>query len=335
MDNSQTTIVRKKDKALLVAIGVIVIVMVCIAILGILLIHPPKETTQGQADCETVRVSGKLPGRIVKFYVHEGDYVHAGDTLVSIYSSTTDAMLYKAKSMQSVAASQKLKADKGTRDEMKRTAYNMYQQALAAETIAKKTYQRMQNLFSEGVVTEQKRDEAKAACDAASAQVKAAKSQYDMALKGAQKEDKDAARAMQNVAKGGVSEVQALLEDEYLVAPCDGEITDIYPNIGELVATGAPVMSILKTDDLWATFNVREELLEEFKQGAEVKVMIPGLGKKEAVMKVFYVHDLGSYAVWSSTKSTGQYDSRTFQIKARAEQPLEGLRPGMSVVQVK
>ena len=332
MDNSQTTIVRKKDKALLVAIGVIVIVMVCIAILGILLIHPPKETTQGQADCETVRVSGKLPGRIVKFYVHEGDYVHAGDTLVSIYSSTTDAMLYKAKSMQSVAASQKLKADKGTRDEMKRTAYNMYQQALAAETIAKKTYQRMQNLFSEGVVTEQKRDEAKAACDVASAQVKAAKSQYDLAVNGAQSEDKAAAQGLEDAAKGSVMEVQSLLEDQYLIAPCDGEVSEIYPHEEELVSLGTPVMSISKLSDMWVAFNVREEKLSTLPMNKEIAVTIPALGNKKVKLKVYYVHDMGSYAVWNATKAYGQFDSKTFEVKARPTSEIKDFRPGMSVL---
>ena len=327
--------IKRENKSIMLSIVVVVVIIVALSIAGLLLIKPQDETVQGQIEGTSVRVSGKLPGRLVELYVEQGAMVKQGDTLAHVHSSLVEAKMLQAQSMEAAASAQSAKAEAGTRTELVTAAYNVWQQALAAQEITEKTYRRIENLYNQGVVSEQKRDEAYAAHTAAVAQAKAAKSQYDMALKGAQKEDKDAARAMQNVAKGGVSEVQALLEDEYLVAPCDGEITDIYPNIGELVATGAPVMSILKTDDLWATFNVREELLEEFKQGAEVKVMIPGLGKKEAVMKVFYVHDLGSYAVWSSTKSTGQYDSRTFQIKARAEQPLEGWRPGMAVVQVK
>jgi multidrug efflux pump subunit AcrA (membrane-fusion protein) len=210
--DEQRTVVRKKDKALLAALAVFALVMASIAVVGILLIHPAEATIQGQADCDAVRVSGKLPGRIVRFYVHEGDTVHKGDKLVSIYSSTVDAKYYQAKQMQDVAASQNQKAERGTREELKQGAYNVWQQAIAAQTIAEKTYQRVENLYQQGVATQQKRDEAKAAYDAATAQVKAAKAQYDMAVKGAQQEDKNAARSMANAARGTVMEVESLLE---------------------------------------------------------------------------------------------------------------------------
>ncbi len=328
----QSTEVRKKDKALLAAVGVFTLAMVCIAILGILLIKPPKDTFQGQADCDVVRVSGKLPGRVVKFYVHEGDYVHKGDTLVSIYSKTADASLYKARSMQSAAASQSQKVDRGTRDELKRTAANAVQQAQAAEGIARKTYERMENLFKQGVVSEQKRDEAKAAYEAASAAVRTAKSQLDLAQNGAQSEDKSASRSLVDAARGTVMEVESLLEDQYLIAPCDGEVSEIFPHEGELVSLGTPIMSISKLSDMWVAFNVREEKLAELGMGKEVSVTIPALNNMATKLRIYYVHDMGSYAVWSATKAYGQYDSKTFEIKARPAKPINGFRPGMSVL---
>ena len=328
----QSTEVRKKDKALLAAVGVFTLAMVCIAILGILLIKPPKDTIQGQADCDVVRVSGKLPGRVVKFYVHEGDYVHKGDTLVSIYSKTVDASLYKARSMQSAAASQSQKVDRGTRDELKRTAANAVQQAQAAEGIARKTYERMENLFKQGVVSEQKRDEAKAAYEAASAAVRTAKSQLDLAQNGAQSEDKSASRSLVDAARGTVMEVESLLEDQYLIAPGDGEVSEIFPHEGELVSLGTPIMSISKLSDMWVAFNVREEKLAELGMGKEVSVTIPALNNMATKLRIYYVHDMGSYAVWSATKAYGQYDSKTFEIKARPVKPIEGFRPGMSVL---
>lgn len=328
----QSTEVRKKDKALLAAVGVFTLAVVCIAILGILLIKPPKDTIQGQADCDVVRVSGKLPGRVVKFYVHEGDYVHKGDTLVSIYSKTVDASLYKARSMQSAAASQSQKVDRGTRDELKRTAANAVQQAQAAEGIARKTYERMENLFKQGVVSEQKRDEAKAAYEAASAAVRTAKSQLDLAQNGAQSEDKSASRSLVDAARGTVMEVESLLEDQYLIAPCDGEVSEIFPHEGELVSLGTPIMSISKLSDMWVAFNVREEKLAELGMGKEVSVTIPALNNMATKLRIYYVHDMGSYAVWSATKAYGQYDSKTFEIKARPVKPIEGFRPGMSVL---
>ena len=330
--DEQRTVVRKKDKALLAALAVFALVMVSIAIVGILLIKPADTTIQGQADCDAVRVSGKLPGRIVRFYVHEGDTVHKGDKLVSIYSSTVDAKYYQAQQAAAAAASQNQKAEKGTREELKQGAYNVWQQAIAAQTIAEKTYQRVENLFKQGVATQQKRDEAKAAYDAATAQVKAAKAQYDMAVKGAQQEDKNAARSMANVAKGTVKEVESLLEDQVLVAPCDGEVSEIYPQEGELVAMGTPIMSIAKLDNMWVSFSVREEVLNDLPMGKEVNVHIPALNNLQTKMSVYYIHDMGSYAVWQAAKAQGQYDSKTFEVRMRPVSKVPNLRPGMSVI---
>lgn len=331
-DHKQRTKVRKKDKALLAALALFAIVMACIGIVGILLIKPDSQITQGQADCDAVRVSGKLPGRVEKLYVQPGDVVHKGDTLVKIYSSTADAKLYQAQSMKNAAQSQTAKVEKGSRQELKDGAYNVWQQAIAAETIAEKTYQRLQNLFEQGVVTEQKRDEAKAAYDAASAQVRAAKAQYDLALNGAQQEDKSASQSMTNAAQGTVMEVQSLLEDQYLLAPCDGEVSEIYPQVGELVAMGTPIMTISQLEDMWVSFSVREEMLKDLPMGKEVNVTIPALGNKKAKLKVFYVHDMGSYAAWQATKAYGEYDSKTFEVKARPVEVLLDFRPGMSVI---
>lgn len=331
-NEKDANVVKKKDRALLAAIAVFAVMLGAVAIMGLVLITPPAEDTQGQADCDVVRVAGKLPGRVVKFYVREGDFVNKGDTLASIYSSTLDAKLYQAQSVEAAAVATTQKAENGTRSELKTGAYNVWQQAIAAETITQKTFQRMQNLFEQGVVSEQKRDEARAAYENATAAVRAAKSQYDMAVNGAQAEDKAAARNMARAARGSVMEVQSLLEDQYLVAPCDGEVSEIYPHEGELVALGAPVMSLSRLADMWVSFNVREEALVNLPIGKEINVSIPALGNKEARMKVFYVHDRGSYAVWNATKAYGQYDSKTFEVKARPCEPIKDLRPGMSVL---
>ncbi|MBR1804022.1 MAG: efflux RND transporter periplasmic adaptor subunit [Muribaculaceae bacterium] len=333
MENyEQRTVVRKKDKALLAALAIFAIVVACIAIVGILLIKPDSTVTQGQADCDAVRVSGKLPGRVERLFVQPGDYVHKGDTLAKIYSSTVDAKLYQAQSMQNAAAAQTDKVDRGAREEIKKSALSLLQQAQAAETITRKTYQRMQNLFEQGVVTEQKRDEAKAAYDAATAQVAAAKSQYELALNGAQAEDKRASRSMTNAAHGSVMEVQSLLEDQYLVAPCDGEVSEIYPQEGELVAMGTPIMSISKLNEMWVTFSVREDMLNDLPMGKVINVSIPALNNKDTKLKVYYIHDMGSYAAWQATKAYGDYDSKTFEVKARPMESLENFRPGMSVI---
>lgn len=234
--------------------------------------------------------------------------------------------------MRTVATATDKKVDAGTRIQIINTAASLLSQAEAAETITKKTYQRMERLYGEGVISEQKRDEAKAAYDAAVAAKNAAASQLSLAKAGAQQEDKTAAEAMVKAADSGVAQVNAILEDSYLTAPFDGTIDQIYPEVGELVAMGAPIMNLLRTGDRYVVFNVREELLNDMPMGKELKVMIPALGKKEINVKVYYIRDMGSYATWRSTKSTGSYDSRTFQIKARPTEEIDGLRPGMSAV---
>lgn len=323
---------KKENRTLMGALGAIVIVVAALAIIGFLFLNKPAEIMEGQAEATSVRVSGKLPGRVVEFYVQEGDMVKAGDTLVHIHSSLVEARLQQARGMENAAQAMDKKVDAGTRSQIIQSAYELWQQAKAAESITKKTYDRLENLYKEGVMSEQKRDEAKAAYDAAVAASKAAQSQYEMAKQGAQKEDKESAQAMVSVAQAGVSEVEALLEDQYLTAPCDGQIDVIFPHEGELVALGAPIMNVLKIDDKWVTFNVREEYLSDMTMGKEINVMIPALDKKEVKAKIYYVRDLGSYATWNATKTTGDWDSKTFEVKARPVEAVPDLRPGMTVI---
>ena len=323
---------EKKERSLVVGLIALIVIIVVLALIGLFLLKPEPQIIQGQAEATQVRVSGKLPGRVVEFMVEEGQHVLAGDTLVHIHSSLVEAKLSQAEAMETVAKAQNKKVDSGTRVELLNSAYDMWQQAQAGLTIAKKTYERMQSLYKKGVVSEQKRDEAEAAYKAMVATESAAKSQYEMAKAGAQAEDKAAAAAMVAAAQGSVAEVESILSDSYLTAPTDGEISDIFPNVGELVSLGAPIMNVLKLDDMWGSFNVREDLLENLTMGAEVQAIIPALENKEVTLKVFYIRDMGSYAVWRATKVTGQYDAKTFQVKARPVEPVDNLRPGMSVL---
>ncbi|MCM1347988.1 MAG: efflux RND transporter periplasmic adaptor subunit [Firmicutes bacterium] len=331
IDNSKNE-QRRESRVLMVSLVLVVLIVAAIAVAGMFLLKPPPEIIEGQAEATSVRISGKLPGRVTEIFVKEGDTVHAGDTLIHIHSSLADAKLYQANEMKKAAAAQNRKVDAGTRSQIIQGAQDIVAQAAAAREITKKTYDRMQNLYNEGVMSTQKRDEAKAAYDAAVAAERAAQSQLSLARAGAQEEDKQSAAAMVGVAQGGVQEVNALLEDQYLVAPCDGEIDQIYPEVGELVSLGTPLMSLLKADDKWVTFNVREDLLSDFKMGKKIKVMIPALDKMETELEVYYIRDMGSYATWRATKSTGEWDSRTFQVKARTTKPVKDLRPGMTVV---
>lgn len=322
--------VTKKDRLLITTIIILLLLVAALAIIGFVFLKQGPDVIQGQGEATEIRISGKLPGRITEIYVEEGDHVSEGDTLCKIHSSLAEAKLAQARAMENVAQATSAKVDAGTRVQIINSARDLWTQASAAAEITRKTYERVENLYAKGVVSEQKRDEAKAAYEAAKAAENAAQSQYELAQAGAQSEDKRAADAMVNAAKGSVQEVDALLEDTYLLAPCDGEITVIYPNVSELVATGAPIMSLQK-DDHWAVFNVRETMLKEIQLGKTLKCRIPALDTV-VDMKVFYIKDLGTYANWQASKSTGDYDSRTFQVKARPEDAVPNFRPGMSVI---
>lgn len=331
-DKPQMTQEQRENKVLIFSVFGLIVALILLALVGFLFLGEPEEVVEGQADATSVRISGKLPGRVTELFVKEGDYVKAGDTLVHIHSSLAEARLQQAEAAKTVAMAGENKVDAGTRSQIIQSAEALVSQAAAARQIAQKTYERMQNLFTENVVSAQKRDEAKAAYDAAIAAENAAKSQLSLARAGAQKEDKTAAKAMVGVAQGGIAEVQSLLEDQYLTAPCDGQIDEVYPEVGELVSLGAPIMNLLKLEDKWITFNVREELLSKLKLGQKMKVMIPALDKKEIELEIYYVRDMGSYATWRATKATGDWDSKTFEVKGRPTKPVQDLRPGMTAV---
>lgn len=323
---------RDKEKGLTIGLVAVIIVIVILALIGFFLLEPKNETIQGQAEATQIRISGKLPGRIAEYWVEEGQRVHQGDTLVRISSPDAEAKLMQATAMENVFKATNEKVDKGARSEVIQSAYDMWQQALAGLEIAQKSFNRMEALYLKGVVSAQKRDEAEAQYKAMVATESAARSQYEMVRKGAQSEDKEAAAAMVTAAQGGVEQVKSVLADSYLTAPIDGEISEIFPHVSELVGTGAPIMNVLQLDDMWVTFNVREELLQYLTMEKEITAHIPALGNKTVTLKIYFIKDMGTYAVWRATKATGSYDARTFEIKARPTQPVENLRPGMSVL---
>ena len=306
-------------------------VVVIVGVIGFFAFSRDKEVIQGQVEVSEYRVSSKVPGRILEIRVKEGDFVKVGDTLAILDAPEVRAKMEQARSAEDAASALELKAQNGAREEQIRGAYNVLQQAKAGLEIAEKSYQRIQRLFDEGVVSEQKRDEVYAQYKAMEAQMKAAQSQYDMAVNGARREDKLAAAAQVGRAKGAVQEVNSYIHETVQIAQAEGEVMDIYPKQGELVGTGSPIMTIAVMKDLWGTFNIREDQLNGLEIGKTFSAFVPAFNK-DIQMKVYYMKDQGSYAVWKATKANGQYDLKTFEVKARPVETIEGLRPGMSLV---
>lgn len=323
---------KKQNKELRVGLMGLIIVIVLVFIIGIYVYKPEPVILQGEAVASEVRISGKVPGRIKAFMAEEGSSIQAGDTLVIIDSPELNAKLDQATSAENAALAQNKKANKGARKELILGAYEMWQKSLVGVDITKKSFDRVQRLYDKGVLPAQKRDEAEAQYKAAVATANAAKSQYDMALNGAELEDKEAALALVGRAKGAVKEVESYLQETTLTSPIDGEISEIYPKRGELVGTGAPIMTIVDMNDIWFSFNVREDLLGSMKVGSTFKVKIPALNNQEVEVKISYVKALASYATWKATKTSGQFDVKTFEVRARPTQKVADLRPGMTAL---
>jgi HlyD family secretion protein len=322
---------KTQHNNILLAVAGFIAVVIIVAIIGFLALDRDADVIQGQVEVTEYRVSSKVPGRILELRVKEGDYVKAGDTLAILDAPDVRAKMEQAQSAESAAAAMELKARNGARKEQIQGAFSVLQQAKAGFEIAEKSYLRVQRLFDEGVMSAQKRDEAYANYKAMEAQMKAAQSQYDMAVNGARQEDKLAAAAQVGRAKGAVNEVTSYIHETVQVAQMEGEVSSIYPKVGELVGTGSPIMSIAVMQDMWGTFNVREDQLGDMQVGSEFSAFVPAFNK-DIKMKVYHLKDQGSYAVWKATKANGQYDLKTFEVKARPVEKIEGLRPGMSLI---
>lgn len=321
------------NNILLAVIGFVAVIII-VATIGYFTIGREDDIIQGEMEVSEYRVSCKLPGRVAKLKVKEGDYVQAGDTLVILEAPEVAAQEKAAAATQGAAAAMSEMADNGARTEQIQGAYQLYQQAIVARDIAKKSYDRVQNLFNQGVLSAQKRDEALAAYEAREAQVNAAKSQYDMAKNGARREERTAAAKQALAARNAADVVRSLLKETVQLATAAGEVSEIYPKVGELVGTGSPIMNISVMSDMWGTFNVREDQLKGLKIGDTFTAYLPAFDK-EIKMIVYFIKNQGSYAVWKATKDNGQYDLKTFEVRARPVNKVDGLRPGMSLVMKK
>ena len=322
---------KTQHNNILLAVTGFTLVVLIVGIIGYFTLDRTPEIIQGEMDADEYRVSSKLPGRIVKILVKEGDYVHVGDTLAILESPEVDAQQKVAEATAGASSALSDLTSAPTRHETVESAYQVYQQAIATAEIAQKTYARTERLFNEGVTTAQRRDEAKASYDAAQAAVKTTKSQWELAKNGAREEEKRAARKQAEAAKSAVNVVSSLIKENVQIATQEGIVTDIYPKVGELVGMGSPIMTVELIGDMWGTFNVREDQLKGKKVGDTFKAFIPAFNK-DVDMKIYNIKDEGTYAVWKATKTTGQYDLKTFEVKARPIQKIDGLRPGMSLI---
>lgn len=331
-ENNNTAQATNSTKSIILGIGIIAILMVLIASAGFIFFGEKEDIITGQVEVDEIRIAGKVPGRIAEFLVEEGQSVKEGDTLVRIYSPEVLAKLEQAEAAKAAAEAQNQKAIAGARKEQKEGAYELWQKAKAGLEVAEKSFARVERLFKEGVVPAQKYDEVLAQLKAMQATERAARSQYDMAINGAQREDKMAAQALVARASGAISEVDAYMKESALLAPSAGTVSEIFPHKGELVGTGAPIMNIADYTATRVLCAVREDKLAKIKHGTKLKATVPALGDKAIELSVVKMKDMGSYATWKATKPRDEHDLRTFELTLKPTTSIEGLLPGMTVV---
>ncbi len=320
------------NKKTLITIVVLAAIIGFITYTFVIVLKKDPIVLQGEVEATQIKISSKVPGRIQEIAVKKGQQVKGGDFIFSIDSPEIDAKLKEATAARSAASAQKEKAQKGAQDEDIQAAYSTYVKAEAAASFAEKTFTRVDNLYNDGVMPAQKRDEAETKMKAARETANAAKSIWQKAKNGARPEDKKAAAALVARADAAIAEVEAYLAETTINSIGDGEVSGINAEKGELVSTGFPVVTLLNLNDIWVTFYVREDYLNNFKMGETFKGTIPGLENKEFEFKVDYLSPTGDFARWTATKTSGEFDLKSFQVEARPVQPIEGLRPGMTVV---
>jgi len=294
--------------------------------------QPKPLSLQGEIDAQTYNLSSKVAGRISQVSVKKGDKVNVGDLIFTISSDEVQAKLKQAKASKNAAEAIKNKADSGARKEEIEALFNQYKKAEAAQDLMKTTYQRVKKLFDEGVLSEQKHDEAYTKYKASKYTTSAAKQLYIMAKEGARSEDKKAALAKEEIYAGKIDEVEAYIKELDLYSFHNGEVTSVLIHEGELAPTGFPVVTLTDMKDSWAKFTIREDLLPNFKKGKKFSVKIPGISNKSYEFEVTFISVMGSFATWKSPQAGKGFDMKSFEVHMRPLKPINDIRVGMSVL---
>lgn len=321
---------RRVGAILVVAVLVVVLVLAGIGLY--LASRPPPQQVQGMIDTDTISISSKVPARVKTLLAHEGDAVHAGQTLAILESPELEASNTQARGTLASANAAQARTEAGDRAENVASIAALWRSAQAQADLAAVSARRAEALFAEGVIARQRRDETVAARNSSAANAEAAHQQYLKALAGSRPEDKILAAGQVQFAQGGVGVSEALLGNLTLVAPVDGEISQRFANPGEVVIPAAPLFSLIDLHDLWVTMNLREDQYDGVAMGHILQGHIPALGNQAADFRVSFIRPQGDFATERTTRQSRGYDVRSFEVRARPTGDIPRLRPGMSVL---
>ncbi|MBT9490878.1 MAG: efflux RND transporter periplasmic adaptor subunit [Paucibacter sp.] len=290
------------------------------------------EQLQGMMEARETDIAPKLTGRVMELLVQEGQRIERGALILRIDSPEVAAKMTQASMAAAAASAVAQKAKNGARPEEIRMAQANFERAQVGVDLARKSFERVDGLYKEGLVAAQKRDEAEANWRASQGLANAARAQADMARAGARSEDQAAASARAAQVAGAVQEVEAARAETELKSPVAGDVAKLLAKVGELTPAGVPVITVVDLADQWMLLNVREDQLKRFAIGQEFDATLPALAEQAVRFKVVASQALPDFATWRATRSNQGYDLRTFEIKAQPLKPIAGARPGMSVL---
>ena len=327
-EHEQAPEISKKKKYLLLAL---IPVLLAVIAFGLWKSYQPAPLElQGRVEAETVQVATKVPSRIEEIYVEEGQRVKKGDVLVRLNSPEIQAKKQQAAAALQSALALQSTAERGSQEENIASLYANWQSLKAQQNLAKVSYERGANLFKEGVISRQRRDELYAASQSAAQMTEAAYQQYARAKRGSTSQQKSSADAQVDIAQAALDEANALEAETQLVAPVNGTVSKTYGKVSELVATAVPVVSLIE-DQMWVSLNIREDQYAPFQKMSSIEGYIPALDKT-ATFQIKQISAEGEFATIKTTRQTGGYDVRSFKLHLLPTQTMPELKVGMSVL---
>lgn len=327
-EQQQAPEIAKKKKYLLLAL---IPVLLAVIAFGLWKSYQPAPLElQGRVEAETVQVATKVPSRIEEIYVEEGQRVKKGDVLVRLNSPEIQAKKQQAAAALQSALALQSTAERGSQEENIASLYANWQSLKAQQNLAKVSYERGANLFKEGVISRQRRDELYAASQSAAQMTEAAYQQYARAKRGSTSQQKSSADAQVDIAQAALDEANALEAETQLVAPVNGTVSKTYGKVSELVATAVPVVSLIE-DQMWVSLNIREDQYAPFQKMSSIEGYIPALDKT-ATFKIKQISAEGEFATIKTTRQTGGYDVRSFKLHLVPAPAIPELKVGMSVL---
>jgi HlyD family secretion protein len=285
----------------------------------------------GVVEVTDVDVASKIPGRIDSVYFNEGDFVKKGDIIAKLESKEMDAKVEQARGLMETSEFKYQMALNGARPEERSAVENQYHQAKYQFELAEKTWKRMSSLYKDSLLSAQEKDQYEFQFKAAREQMDAAKAKYDMVIAGARFEEIKMAEGLFHQGQNGLNEALAYASELYIKSPVDGELQKKVSDAGEIISSGYPLFTILDLNDSWVTIQLKEDQMEKISKGKSFSGKVPALGNKEYQFVVSYISPMGEFANWKPTNQKGGFDIKTFEIRLRGKNKIDGLRPGMSV----